>query len=289
MTATPVSGAAVTVEPFVFSTDPRLLAGACDPRRPAGEQAAAVVVDWERRGKAARQAGAAAQIGTDTQIGADTADDLARVRAGVAVRVICRVNAPGPTTADEVERAVRLGADEVLVPMVRTPAEAELVLRCADDRIGVGLMIETVDAVARARTLGALPITRAYVGLMDLALDRGTPSIFTALVDGTVERARAHLPVPFGFGGLTVPGRGTPVPTLLLLAEMARLDCSFTFLRRSFVADVGDGDPGLALAAIRVEAGRAARRDDAAVRADRRRLVDRVAVLGGVTRVGRPA
>jgi hypothetical protein len=38
--------------------------------------------------------------------------------------------------------------------------------------------------------------------------------------------------------GLTRVGSGSPVPTRLLAAELARLDASFTFLRRSFTADV---------------------------------------------------
>ena len=44
-------------------------------RAVVGAGAAGVVVDWERRGKGARQAGA------DTQINADTPDHLAAVRA----------------------------------------------------------------------------------------------------------------------------------------------------------------------------------------------------------------
>ncbi len=48
--------------------------------------ATGVVVDWERRGKVARQAG------VDTQINADTPEDLALVRAAQTGRVLCRVN-----------------------------------------------------------------------------------------------------------------------------------------------------------------------------------------------------
>lgn len=264
----------MTVELFLVSADAGLVARACDRRRPENERAAAVVVDWERRGKVRRQAMARGRIGTDTQIGSDTPDDLARVRATVAGPVICRVNALGPWTAGEVDLAVRLGADEVLVPMVRAVSEAEAILRLARDRIGVGLMIETVDAVERSAALAALPISRAYVGLMDLALDRGSRSIFTAVADGAVERVRGHVTAPFGFGGLTVPGCGHPVPTLLLLAEMARLDCEFTFLRRSFIADVGAADMGAAVADLRAAAKVAGRRAPGVIDIDRQRLVD---------------
>ena len=269
----------MTVDVLLFSSDPGLLAGACGPAIAPDRRVAAVVVDWERRGKAERQTDADARIATDTQIGVDTPDDLGRVSASVPVPVICRINAPWAGTAAEVEEAVARGADEILVPMIRTVAEAEHVVRLVDGRIGVAVMVETVDSVEVAADLARLPISRAYVGLMDLALDRGTLSIFTALVDGTVERVREQMPVPFGFGGLTIPGCGAPVPTVLLLAEMARLDCSFTFLRRSFIADVAGSDVAAAIARIRAAAGRAAARTDTEVAHDRLRLIEAVAAL----------
>lgn len=83
-----------------------------------------------------------------------------------------------------------------------------------------------------------LPISRAYVGLNDLAIDRGIRNIFWPLIDGTLDALRQYISVPFGFGGLTLPELGHPVPTRLLMAEMARLHCQFTFLRRSFLRDV---------------------------------------------------
>ena len=271
--------AGYVVEPFLFSADAALVAAACDARRPEEERVAAVVVDWEQRGKAERQLGAELRIGTDTQIRADTPEDLARVRAAVLAPVICRINACGPDTAAEVALAAGLGADEVLVPMVRTPAEVEAVLAHAGGRVGVGILIETPEAVACARTLGTLPLTRVYVGLMDLALQRGTSSIFTALTDGTVERVRDEIAVPFGFGGLTVPGSGSPLPTELLLGEMARLRCDFSFLRRSFTADAAGSDAGACVARIRRAARAASERPAPVVEADRRRLVERVAAL----------
>jgi hypothetical protein len=265
----------MSVEPYLFSADASLVAAACDEHRPPEEQAPAVVVDWERLGKAERQVRAEERIGTGTQIAADTEEDLRRVRAAVRATVICRINQPGPWTRHEVERAVALGADEVLVPMVRRPADVHAVLRAAAGRVGVGIQIETVDAVHCAGRLGRLPVARVYVGLMDLALERGTPSIFTALVDGTVERVRGAVPAPFGFGGLTVPGAGRPLPTDLLLGEMTRLSCAFTFLRRSFIADVGQGgiDAGTGLAAVRRAARAAGQRSSREVQHDRLALV----------------
>ena len=77
-----------------------------------------------------------------------------------------------------------------------------------------------------------------YVGLNDLAIERRSASIFEAITDGTVDRLREIFSVPFGFGGLTLPDRGHPVPCRLLINEMVRLNCHFSFLRRSFHRDI---------------------------------------------------
>jgi len=96
---------------------------------------------------------------------------------------------------EEVEQAVGAGADEVLLPMIQTAEAVEAALGLAAGRCGVGILIETVRAVGLAEELAGLPLTRVYVGLNDLAIERRTPSIFAAVADGTVERVRA----PFGF------------------------------------------------------------------------------------------
>jgi hypothetical protein len=141
-----------TLDLFVFTVDPAfardvVLAGATG-----------LVVDWEVRGKHRRQAGA------DTEVNAHTPLDLARVRAATAGRVLCRLNAVGPWTPDEVERAVDLGADEVLLPMVRRPEQVDRALDLVAGRVGVGILVETAEAVQRVDELVARPLSRVYVG-----------------------------------------------------------------------------------------------------------------------------
>jgi len=261
------------VDLLVFSADPAF-ANRCVQAGAAG-----VVVDWERRGKARRQAG------EGTQINQDTPDDLARVRAATAGRVLCRINGAGPWTADEVDLAVRLGADEVLLPMVRTPEQVDRALDAVAGRCGLGILVETQDAVERVDELAARPLSRVYLGLNDLRIDRGSDALFAPLVDGTADAVRAACAVPFGAAGLTRPDAGWPVPSRLLSGELARLGASFTFLRRSFTADV---------------AGRSVYEEVprilAACAADRRRspdvvLADRLELRGAVApvRVAQPA
>lgn len=257
---------------FVFSTS------GPDVARLVGGGAAGAVIDWERRGKARRQ------LGEDTQINHDTPRDLRAVRSATAARVVCRVNPVGRWTAAEVGRAVALGADEVLVPMLRRPDEIAHVVDLAAGRCGVAAMVETQDAVEAVDTLVARPLTRVYVGLNDLRIDRaartGRPAgLFEPMVDGTVEHVRARVAAaghPFGVAGLTRPDAGDPVPSALLMAEMDRLGVDFTFLRRSFHADTADRDPAAEIGRIHAALALAGTRDA------RRRTEDRAAFARAV-------
>ena len=127
--------------------------------------------------------------------------------------------------------------------------------------------------MALADPLGRLPLSRIYVGLNDLAICRGKPNIFDAVADGTIDRIRASVRVPFGFAGLTLPEGGFPIPSRLLMSEMARLACSFVFLRRSFLADTGGVDVAPAVGRIREAVAAAFRAPDAEKAANRAEII----------------
>ena len=232
---------------------------------------AGVVVDWERRGKRERQ------VGVDTQIGTDTRDDLRRLRGATDARILCRIEGFGPTTKDDVEGAANGGADEVLLPMVRGPREVEAVLEQVRGRMGVGILVETVDALRTLEDLSRLPCSRVYVGLNDLAIGRRSGNLFEAIADGTVSSIRRHFRVPFGFAGLTLPGAGYPIPCRLILGEMARLACGFSFLRRSFHRDVRGRDSAAAIASILSAFDAAGRRPPERIRMDAMELQEAIA------------
>ena len=233
-------------------------------------------MDWESRGKRARQAGA------DTEINRATPADLRAVRAGTLGRVLCRVNGWGPWTAAEIDLAVSLGADEVLLPMVRRPEEVDAAAEVVARRCGLGILVETTDAVRRVDELLRRPLSRVYVGLNDLMIDRGARDLFTPLVDGTVDRvsrAAASAGVPLGVAGLTLPEAGKPVPCRLLIGALARLGATFTFLRRSFHADLAGRDVAVEVPRILAAVEKARRRGPKEVNADHAELAGAVGVL----------
>ncbi len=260
-------------ELILFSVDPVFV------RSSVAAGVTSVIVDWEHEAKAARQRGA------DTEINRHTVDDLRTVRAATDARVLCRIN-NGPRTAAEVAAAIGGGADEILLPMVRTPEQAQEVLRLAAGRCGVGILLETTAALAAAPELARLPLSRVYVGLNDLAIERGTRSIFEPLVDGSLERLRPLFAMPFGFGGLTLVDRGAPIPCRLLIAEMARLRCSFSFLRRSFHRDLAGRELDVEVPRLRAALDAAALRRPEAVARDRAELERAVGAERGRGYVG---
>lgn len=131
--------------------------------------------------------------------------------------------------------------------------------------MGYWLMCLCIDAMVARRTsrlfgvvacfsaVSLLPYVYSFearlYGLMDglcalafhgwMLIGEGERNIFRAVSDGTVERVQRHFSIPFGFGGLTLPERGNPIPCRLLIGEMIRLSCNFSFLRRPFFRDTG--------------------------------------------------
>ena len=109
---------------------------------------------------------------------------------------------------------------------------------------GSASSIETQDAVDRAAGLAGRPLSRIYVGLNDLRIDRRLrPSCSARWSTAPWTPSARQVAQPFGVGGLTLPGGGFPVSSDLLAAELVRPGADFTFLRRSFTADMAGRDP----------------------------------------------
>ena len=233
-----------------------------------------LVIDFETRGKAERQSG------FDTEINTHTIEDLRRVKAELGAYVICRINPPGPSLAREIEDVIHERADEILVPLIRSVDEAEEVVDLVKGRCKVALMVETAEATRIVEQLCRLPIHRLYVGLNDLRISRGSPSIFTPLVDGLLENSRLDAgDTNFGFAGLTLPGLGRPLPVHHLINEMARLRCTFSFLRRSFYRDIAGRSPKTEIVRIRRSLHQASQRPAEIVAEDLARLAHAVSRL----------
>src|SRR5262249_8163655 len=141
------------------------------------------IVDWEYRGKDDRQRG------TGTEINPETADDLYHLQQYHAPRRFCRINPYGPWTLAEVNRAINAGATDLFLPMVKEPSEVNATRHIAG-QCRLGILVETEEALNNLNEIAREQIDFVFVGLNDLAISRGSRSIFDSLVDGTVERIR---------------------------------------------------------------------------------------------------
>lgn len=269
------------IRPWLMSTNPALLRSFASESN-ADRRPDAVIVDWERNGKAQRQQHAQDSMGFEPSIGTDLPAELGDVRAAFDGRLIVRTNPISPSLAEELAAARRGGVDDVLIPMIRSPHDIDLVRNLAGPALGVGVMIETLDAVHNLDALVERRPDFCFIGLVDLAIERNTSSLFAPIVDSLLDRIASALrdaAIPFGFGGMTLPGFGAPVPVELLVGEMCRLGGSFGVLRRSFLSDLGSKPPGDALKAINEVVCRLSERTAEAVERDRFALLSAILLV----------
>lgn len=190
------------------------------------------LVDLELIGKDIRQ------MGFNTEINPGTMDDVRALSNISQARIWCRLNRFGSHTAYEVEEAIVRGAAVLILPMATTLQEVKDFLSLVGSRCESCIMIETQEGVRFAHELEAMPIDSIFFGLNDYAICAGSRNIFEAIENGTLEAVMRSTPTKrSGFGGLTHMSLGSPVPSAMLLEELSRLDCKFTFLRRSFRRD----------------------------------------------------
>lgn len=225
--------------------------------------AAGIIVDLESRDKKNRQ------LNFDTQINNHSINNVNEIKQQSNIYVICRINPVSSDSVHEIEQVIDARADEILIPMINSENQLKEVLDTVNDRIKVGILIETVEAVAITKKLVKYPLQRVYVGLNDLRISRGSESIFEALADGTIESIHEKIKdISFGFAGLTLPDKGEPLASMHLINLMARLDCNFTFLRRSFFRDTLSKDVGFEIPRIHDALQRAKNRSVSAVNRD---------------------
>lgn len=204
-----------------------------------------IIVDWENKGKNFRQSI------YNTQVNKHTVADLAYVAQQNPTDLICRINGPNHWSVKEIEQAIDLGATEILVPMIKNMEQVEFILEQVNGRIKIGLMLETMEAIAIVEQLNKLPICRFFVGLNDLAIQRKSRNIFLPFADGSIKDLRPKITKDFGIAGLTHPESGKPVPCSLLIKQMKNYRASFGFLRRSFYKDLANYSINEILTALR--------------------------------------
>jgi hypothetical protein len=232
-----------------------LTAIACDPEivRAADEAGVdRIGIDIEQVSKCRRQADLPGARISDHRL-----DDLALVVRNVAhAQIFIRVNPIHAGSREEIEKALLLGAQVVMLPYFSTAREAACFVDLVGGRARPVLLVETAAAVARLREILAVAgVEEIMVGLNDLHLSLGLSSPFEVvtsdLLSMVAERVRGagkH----FGFGGLArIDDTTLPVAPDLVYAQYPRLGATSAWLSRSFFRGIAPGEIACAVVGLR--------------------------------------
>lgn len=197
-----------------------------------------IFVDMEYIGKADRQGG------MDTVQNHHTLEDVKTIAQTIKkAKLLVRINPIHEKSKDyisseeEIDRAIKNGADILMLPYFKTVREAETFLRFVNGRVKTMLLLETPEAVGVVDDILKLKgIDEIFVGLNDLSLGYGKKFMFELLSDGTVEELcfkfkKAN--IPYGFGGIAALGKGD-LPAEKIIIEHYRMGSTSVILSRSF-------------------------------------------------------
>ena len=197
-----------------------------------------IFVDMEYIGKADRQGG------MDTVQNHHTLEDVKTIAQTIKkAKLLVRINPIHEKSKDyisseeEIDRAIKNGADILMLPYFKTVREVETFLRFVNGRVKTMLLLETPEAVGVVDDILKLKgIDEIFVGLNDLSLGYGKKVMFELFRDGTVEELcykfkKAN--IPYGFGGIAALGKGD-LPAEKIIIEHYRMGSTSVILSRSF-------------------------------------------------------
>lgn len=195
-------------------------------------------IDMEYIGKSKRQGG------MDTVQNHHTIEDVKRLRPVIdKSELMVRINPIHEKTAayssseDEIEDTINAGADVIMLPYFKTPAEVRRFVECVNGRVKTQILVETAEAVECLDQILKIPgIDEVHIGLNDLHLAYRKKFMFELLCDGTVKkicRDIGEVGIKYGFGGIARVGYGM-LPAEYIIAEHYHLGSTAAILSRGF-------------------------------------------------------
>lgn len=211
-----------------------------DPKSAADAQKAGIdriFYDLEYIGKAERQ------HGRNTVKSNNSIDDIPDIRKAVTTsELLVRTNPIHAYSQAEVDKAIKYGADILMLPMVMDQHDVEQYVEMVSGRTKVCIMIETAAAMARLdKILAVNGVDEIFIGLNDLHITMGLTFMFELLSGGLVEYIANKcnaVGMPFGFGGIARIGEGD-LPSDNILGEHVRLGSTSVILSRTFKGVMG--------------------------------------------------
>lgn len=191
-----------------------------------------IFVDLEMLGKQERQGH------LNTVISRHQLSDVQRLRPVVPEgRLLVRINPIHEGSLQEIDEVLKAGADILMLPMFRTPAEVAAFTGAVRGRARCCLLVETLGAAMHLQECVRVPgVDEVHIGLNDLHLELGMDFMFEPLANGMVDELCDVLRaagLPFGIGGVARVGEGL-LPAEAILSEHARLGSTRAILSRTF-------------------------------------------------------
>lgn len=190
-----------------------------------------IFVDTETIGKDIRQSNYD-MVKNDHSI-----EDIKALRDKIKIPIMVRVNPFYERTQNEIDKAIKYGADIIMLPYFK---DAEAVRRVADivgARARFVPLVETIDAMdALSDIINIAGVDEIHIGLNDLSISMGQKFMFYPLGDGTVEKYAGILNdwgKPWGFGGVARIGDGL-LKSEWIINEHIRLKSTRVILSRLF-------------------------------------------------------
>lgn len=156
-------------------------------------------------------------------------------------KLLVRVNPIYHNSANEIDKAIKNGADIVMLPMFKTVEEVKLFIDYVDKKAKVSLLLETSEALARLDEILELDgIDEIHIGLNDLHLALGLDFMFELMGDGLIEYISNKIKakkIPFGIGGVARMDEGM-LQGHIIIKEHVRLGSSMVILSRTFKRDL---------------------------------------------------
>ncbi len=232
-----------------------------------------IFVDLEVNGKYERQGH------LDTLISQHSFSDIRLVKESISnATLMVRLNPLYKGSQSEVDQAIELGADLLMLPMFQTAQELREFSKMVRGRVGIIPLVETHSAMLDMHHIVKVPgLSEIYIGLNDLHIDMGLKFMFEPLANGMIDQAVEVIKqssLPFGFGGVARVGEGL-ISGELVLAEHVRLGSSSVILSRTFNRngnDIENTDLKLEINKLNLTLKRLRNRDNKQTESDRQNM-----------------
>tara|TARA_B100000212_G_C27380539_1_gene536848 strand:- start:2509 stop:3324 length:816 start_codon:yes stop_codon:yes gene_type:complete len=176
-----------------------------------------IFLDLEILGKFKRQGH------TDSLISKHTLEDISIIRKVIKKNKLgVRTNPLNNNSSQEINNALKRGADVLMLPMFHKVYEVERFLELVSNRCDVDLLFETTESLLNIEKYPLSKIRKVHIGINDLSLEMKLPHLFYCFFEEKLYNSISILNkynIDFGIGGVGHINAEPIKPNLILNAN----------------------------------------------------------------------